>query len=45
LFGLKPFDVDPDNPGCLTWGEIRTYQQALLEHHLQMQAIEDQRRP
>jgi hypothetical protein len=40
LFGLKPWDVDPENPGCLTYGEVREFQRAVLEHARQVQSVD-----
>lgn len=25
FYGLKPWDVDPANPGCLSFGEVQAY--------------------
>ncbi len=29
FFGLRPWDVDPENPGCLSFGEIASYRDEL----------------
>jgi hypothetical protein len=34
--GLKPWDADPDNPGCLTYGEVHVYLSALRERAEEM---------
>lgn len=31
LFGLKPWDADPENPGCLSYGEVHAYLSAAAE--------------
>lgn len=29
FYGLKPWDVDPANPGCLSYGEVHAYRDEL----------------
>lgn len=38
LYGLRPWDADPDNPGCLRWGELNVYMAALADHAREAEA-------